>query len=340
MRDFQQKYSTEFYSLPSEYTCMFSEIVQSYERLHQRYQKSITKREEIWKLAQPKYKNTKYRQKKKGPDRITSKIEIIDMTDKTGRTRTEQLAFPKLRQLNSLKNHPSYKSFHDIRKSEVNRLIRKNLFSLYSRLQNVVPEKLTKKPTTLSSESKAKLLKRIKSLAEPKKIISIEEESSSKLPKPSEGPKMNRIRKLSKPRIYKQDQPFEWVLTDALKKFKPSKRLLKIAQPKIHETQIDDGALVHIPQNVLKYKATPRIKALSEPTKNKIKVEKQLPENPFQTNIRALKAIASKRTKELATPKDYSDMNNRDNPFSVSRRALQAKATPRLIQLSTPKNHK
>ncbi|XP_013102741.2 uncharacterized protein LOC106083954 [Stomoxys calcitrans] len=339
MRYFNQRCCTEPFSLP--YTSrMYSDILQSYNKLWERYDKSITKREKIWKLAVPKHMKSKYRRKIKYAERTTCQVEIINKTDKTEHTRTEQLAFPKLRQLYDLKKNPSFKSFDSTRKSGVNRLIRKNLLSLYSRLQNVTPEKKTQKTITWGSQKNANLLKRLKSLAEPKKLVSLCEEEFSFKPQGREvGPNLRRIRKLSKPRIRKSKEPHAWILTAALKYFKPTERLLKMAQPRKYETSFEEAKPFLVPPIALSYKATSRIKTLAEPAKSKMNIE-QRKENPFQTSACALKAVASKRVQELATPKEYSDMSNRGDPYRVSRRALQAKATPRLIELAEPRRKK
>ncbi|XP_061390153.1 sperm microtubule associated protein 2-like [Musca vetustissima] len=146
---------------------------------------------------------------------------------------------------------------------------------------------------------------------------------------------MKRIRRLSKPRMRKEIKPYEWMFTKDLKNFKPSERLLKMSRPKKYESNEKEDPF-HIPQNALIYKASRRIKALAEPAKTRLKVETPA-ESPFKTNIKALKAVASKRVQELANPKEYSDSNNRSDAYRVSRKALQAKATPRLKELAEPK---
>lgn len=97
MRYFEQNCPLESNSIPPQYNYMWSEIIQNYYRLCDRYSSVITKRKEIWKLAQPKHTKSKYRQKKKCPRPVTCKVEIINKCDKTESTRTEQLAYPQLR---------------------------------------------------------------------------------------------------------------------------------------------------------------------------------------------------------------------------------------------------
>ncbi|XP_019892573.1 testicular haploid expressed gene protein-like isoform X3 [Musca domestica] len=213
--------------------------------------------------------------------------------------------------------------------------MRKSYLSVYSRLQNIVPEE-TKTPTkSWNTENKSKLVQRMKALSTPKKIIEVEEDRSRNRLR-SEGPKMRRIRKLSKPRIRKEIIPNEWMFTKGLKNFKPTERLLKISQPKKYDELTAREDPHRIPQNALNYKASRRIKALAEPAKTRVKIEVH-PENPFKTNLKALKAVASKRVQELANPKDYIDENNRSDAYRVSRKALQAKATPRLKELAEPR---
>ncbi|XP_073815003.1 uncharacterized protein [Musca autumnalis] len=336
MRYFEQNCPLDGDSIPPQFGCIWSEIIQNYCRLCDRYNRVITKRKQIWKLAQPKHTKLKYRQKIKCPPVTTCKIEIVNKCDRTESTRTEQLAYPQLRQLNQLKSHPSFSVFNDTRKSGVNRLIRKSYLSVYSRLQNIVPEEeSSQKKSWNTTENKSKLMQRMKALATPKQQIAAEEDRSRSRQR-SDGPKMRRIRKLSKPRLRKEMQSYEWVFTKGLKNFKPTERLLKMSQPKKYELIHEKEDALHIPTNALNYKASRRIKALAEPAKSKQKTEVHF-ENPFKTNVKALKAVASKRVEELAKPKDYVDSNNRSDAYRVSRKALQAKTTPRLKELAEPR---
>lgn len=93
----------------------------------------------------------------------------------------------------------------------------------------------------------------MKALSTPKKIIEVEEDRSRNRLR-SEGPKMRRIRKLSKPRIRKEIIPNEWMFTKGLKNFKPTERLLKISQPKKYDELSAREDPHRIPQNALNYK--------------------------------------------------------------------------------------
>lgn len=97
MRDFTQNSTSESYPVPLQYSCMWSEIIQSYWKLCERHNKSITQRKEICKLAHPKRIKSKNPKKCSNSPRTSYKIEIVNNTDKMKNTRTEQLAFPQLR---------------------------------------------------------------------------------------------------------------------------------------------------------------------------------------------------------------------------------------------------
>lgn len=61
-------------------------------------------------------------------------------------------------------------------------------------------------------------------------------------------------------------------------------------------------------------------------------------ENPFAVSPNALKTKASKRTEELAEPREYENAHIREDPYAISKAALKAKAKPRTIKLAQPKN--
>lgn len=63
----------------------------------------------------------------------------------------------------------------------------------------------------------------------------------------------------------------------------------------------------------------------------------ELRENPFAISPNALKAKASKRTNDLAEPKEYENKHIREDPYAISPAALKAKAKPRTIELAKPK---
>lgn len=94
--------------------------------------------------------------------------------------------------------------------------------------------------------------------------------------------------------------------------------------------------LQKIPILFQNFSASRRIKTLAQPAKYKGQIEQPV-KNPFQIQTRALKAVASKRIEELATPKDYTDIHNREDAYHVSRKALRAKTTDRLKVLAIPR---
>lgn len=57
----------------------------------------------------------------------------------------------------------------------------------------------------------------------------------------------------------------------------------------------------------------------------------------FQTKRNALKAKCTKRTRELAEPKEYEHKHIRENPYAISPSALKAKPSPRILKLAQPR---
>lgn len=51
----------------------------------------------------------------------------------------------------------------------------------------------------------------------------------------------------------------------------------------------------------------------------------------------ALKTKASKRTAELAEPKEYENKHIREDPYAISKAALNCKAKPRTCELAKPR---
>lgn len=90
----------------------------------------------------------------------------------------------------------------------------------------------------------------------------------------------------------------------------------------------------------LKYHtASKRTRELSEPSARRTAqlATSELRENPFAISPNALKAKASKRTTDLAEPKEYENTHIRENPYAISPAALKAKAKPRTIELAKPR---
>ena len=145
-----------------------------------------------------------------------------------------------------------------------------------------------------------------------------------------------RLENLAKPKEYIEFEDNTWKFTRAMKDFRPTDRILKIAQPKDYPDDIHYREIpFKIAKATLKHKASKRTLELSTPQEKKYAVS-DLKENPFTISPNALKAKASARTKELAEPKEYEEPKERPLGF-VSPAALKAKASPRTIELAQPK---
>lgn len=87
------------------------------------------------------------------------------------------------------------------------------------------------------------------------------------------------------------------------------------------------------------YAASKRTNELAQP--NARRTAKSAPsdvkENAFAISPLALKHKASKRTTELAEPKEYENKHIREDPYKISPKALKATAKPRTIELAEPK---
>lgn len=85
--------------------------------------------------------------------------------------------------------------------------------------------------------------------------------------------------------------------------------------------------------------ASKRVGELAEPSARRTakSATADLKENPFSVSPTALKTKASKRTNELATPKEYENKHIRDNPYAISKSALTCKAKPRTNELAKPR---
>uniref|UniRef100_A0A0A1X1P5 Testicular haploid expressed gene protein n=1 Tax=Zeugodacus cucurbitae TaxID=28588 RepID=A0A0A1X1P5_ZEUCU len=344
-------------AVAAEHMCFFPELRSQYSKLLERYQCMVTKNKRIWALAEPKRQTGKYLTPCFCPEIGNRKVEIV-RDDLPSRTRTEQLSFPTVIRLMQLKERDSFKSFSNQRKSTVNRMLRKSMLSLYSRLTNKQPPTKKEKPQKLSDAEEALRQERLKKLSKPRVDINkLEEEKRQKAAKPEKpakqlklpkgfgfmpktkaggGAALRRFKNLSKPKQYESDEPKEWVLTNNMKYYTPSERILKISQPRFYEV-FDPEEAYRVKEKALNYKATQRIKELALPPVYQHKPE--VKETPFKTSPNALKAKTSQRIMELAEPKDYFDKHTRANPYQVSPNALRAKITPRLRELAKPKTY-
>ncbi|XP_014095674.3 uncharacterized protein [Bactrocera oleae] len=344
-------------AVAAEHMCFFPELRSQYSKLLERYQCMVTKNKRIWALAEPRRQTGKYLTPCFCPEIGNRKVEIV-RDDIPSRTRTEQLAFPPVIRLMQLKERDSFKSFSNQRKSTVNRMLRKSMLSLYSRLSNKQPPIKKEKPQKLSDAEETLRQERLKKLAKPRvdinkdeekkqKAAKLEKQEKAKQPKLPKGfglmPKakgagsaLRRFKNLSKPKQYESDEPKEWVLTNNMKYYTPSDRILKISKPRIYEV-FDPEEVYRVKEKALSYRATQRITELASPPVYQHKPE--VKEAPFKTSPNALKAKTSQRIVELSVPKDYFDKHTRANPFKVSPNALRARITPRLRELAKPKTY-
>ncbi|XP_039951850.1 uncharacterized protein LOC126765268 [Bactrocera neohumeralis] len=344
-------------AVAAEHMCFFPELRSQYSKLLERYQCMVTKNKRIWALAEPRRQTGKYLTPCFCPEIGNRKVEIV-RDDMPSRTRTEQLAFPPVIRLMQLKERDSFKSFSNQRKSTVNRMLRKSMLSLYSRLSNKQPPTKKEKPKKLTDAEETLRQERLKKLAKPRVDINKEEEKKEKAAKLEKlekakqqkipkgygfmvkpkgaGSALRRFKNLSKPRQYESDEPKEWVLTNNMKYYTPSDRILKISKPRMYEV-FDPEEVYRVKETALNYRATQRIRELASPPVYQHKPE--VKEAPFKTSPNALKAKTSQRIVELAAPKDYFDKHTRANPYKVSPNALRARITPRLRELAKPKTY-
>ncbi|XP_017483075.1 PREDICTED: testicular haploid expressed gene protein [Rhagoletis zephyria] len=318
-----------FDKLPENITCFLPGISKSWQRLVERHKNMFTKRKRILRMAQ-RTRHLRGEFIPKCPCKYKKPIEFVRETPM--RTRTEQLALPGVRKLLLFKNRVK-DFFEPLRILGINRLIRLSLFSVYSRLSNIQPPQ-KKIPIHKWDDTEWKNhTKYLQKLAKPKK-----EPKQPKLPVKKKKPEeMGRIKLLALPKTREEPTKEPWLLTPGMKFYKPTERILKIAQPKM----FDESAIIQslpIPVNpaALTHKATKRTKELAT-AREKGVAESDLKENPFSISPNALKARATARIKELAEPKEFDNAHIRENPFAISPAALKAKASPRIIELARPK---
>ncbi|XP_054725403.1 uncharacterized protein LOC129235537 [Anastrepha obliqua] len=128
----------------------------------------------------------------------------------------------------------------------------------------------------------------------------------------------------------------EWKLTAALKHYKPSKRIIELAQPvnrgigKVYS--ISRGKKSNQTTN---YQPSKRIIELAvAPVKPPANIDKR--KYPYLIPSKALRAKPTRRILELAAPKEYESFEHLD-PWAVPKSALRAKASQRIEMLSKPK---
>ncbi|KAI9584490.1 uncharacterized protein LOC119634513 [Glossina fuscipes] len=323
----------EHESLPKRMHCFWPEVCKELQKLKCRHVQRFVKCKRLMKLAIPLKSMKVGRFVPTCPCKLEKSIEISRL-DERKHTRTEQLAYPKARQLLLFKEE-AYNLFDPFRNANYNRLIRKSLFSMYSRLANVQPPQKRKIIPKWDRKEWARHTAKLNKLAKPKKPKKIPREPSKRMPLKS----MKRFKYLAEPKKHELLEKPEWTITDVMYRYKASKRLIDLSQP----VQFDEARFIRpvpepIPANVLKAVATARTRALAQPTSRGAKsAAADVKENPFSVSPLAIKYKASKRIKELAEPREYENKHIRDNPYFISPAALKAKASPRTINLAKPK---
>ncbi|XP_067625056.1 sperm microtubule associated protein 2-like [Eurosta solidaginis] len=145
-----------------------------------------------------------------------------------------------------------------------------------------------------------------------------------------------RFKNLTYPRERIDLRKPEWKLTTALKHYKPSKRIIQLAQPIVRG--IGEAYSVspeRKPKLKLSYQPSQRILELANPpSKPPDNIDKR--KYPYRITIKALRAKPTPRVLELAAPKEH-DPIQRFDPWAIPRSALRAKASQRLEILSKPK---
>ncbi|XP_075170361.1 uncharacterized protein LOC142242681 [Haematobia irritans] len=323
-----------FEKFPEELKCFLPDLYGELQHLNRLHKNSFIKNQRIMDLAKTKSIKRTPRFMPVCPCKFTKPIELIHL-DQRENTRTEQLSYPKARKLLVFKEEIK-KLFPPERIMNLNRLIRKSLLSLYSRLANVQPPDEIQVIKKWDRAEWAKHLKRLRKLARPKIAKTQPRIPNKRMPLKN----MRRYKYLSKPLKREVLEKPDWTLSYEMKSYKASDRLMNLAKPVIRDTSMLYQELpVRIPQTVLKYKASKRTLDLSQPNARRLNEVRptDLRENPFGISPNALKAKASKRTKELAEPKEYENAHIRENPFAISPAALKAKPKPRTIELAQPK---
>ncbi|XP_014085830.1 sperm microtubule associated protein 2-like [Bactrocera oleae] len=150
--------------------------------------------------------------------------------------------------------------------------------------------------------------------------------------------KSRRIRYLSYPRERIDWSKPEWRLTTALRRYRPTKRIIQLAEPvnrgigKVYSISSEKKL-----KNTITYQPSQRILELAVPPV-KPSGNRDKRKNPYRIPPKALRAKPTARLLELAEPKEH-DYLEPLNPWSISKSALRAKASQRIEMLSKPKKY-
>ncbi|KAH8407036.1 hypothetical protein KR222_004337 [Zaprionus bogoriensis] len=316
--------------IPYDAQCFLGDIAKELKKLQQRHDHHFTKQQRIMELAIPRVCRRRF--VPKCPCQFKKTIQMVS-ADQPANTRTEQLALPTVRRLLYRREH-AIDVGDTIGESILNRWLRFSYMSLYSRLCNVQPMQKPKKKKKQSAKDKKKHSQYISKLAKPKVPLEPPE------PERKAGEvNARRLKKLSRPKMFIEDQKPAWELTPGLKTYKPSDRIKAIAEPIKRANVHTNPEPEKVSPNALRYKPSERIKEMSQPlAKNEANQGAgDVGDDPFAISPNALKYKPSSRIKELAEPKEFENVHIRENPFAISPAALKARASPRLIELAKPK---
>ncbi|CAO1422110.1 unnamed protein product [Diamesa serratosioi] len=288
----------------------------------------------IKRLALPRSFTSKYCTKEPAE---TSVVEVIKAYEEQTPVRIKLLAYPKVRKL--ISSRDQYRDFVDeswYKRFDV--LIKKSMYTLYSRLANVQYPEST--PTKRWGKEDWK-----------RHCEWLKKRACPKIPK--EAPRIKRKRapladlmtslySLSQPRHprtkYEKTYGVPSTVADNVKNYVPTERIANLARPK-HPTEdseeLDDP--FQVDYNARHFQTTERLKDLSQPKPGH---KEQLIDNVtvFGVLKRALKAKTNPRTLELSKPKPSGgDDDDEEEKPGVSLKARHAKASPRIIELAKPR---
>uniref|UniRef100_A0A182M416 Uncharacterized protein n=1 Tax=Anopheles culicifacies TaxID=139723 RepID=A0A182M416_9DIPT len=256
-------------------------------------------------LAKPRMPRARY--EPRAVNRSTKQTEVCrTYKEPNASKRIQQLALPHVRKLVAAQQE--YRRFIDRRRQDqLEKRIKKSIFTVYSRLANVTLPEIDKLKG-MSPDEWQKHQEWLTRNAQPKQAPAPEEPKRERKPLTA---LINRIESLSEPRY-------------ARKKFTGPEKAGPAAKPAALKAMPSD----HVAKLAVPLERRRRAKGV-------VVEDTRLPEN-------VLKAVASSRVAELAVAKSYRNVYNeyRDKPFTVEPNALKAKASDRTLELAKPKKAK
>lgn len=309
----------------------------------------------ITSLARPKYFSQKYLEEKTCNGKAA--VEVIRTYEEQTPVRIKLLAYPKVRKLVS--SREAYRNIVDKQWYErFEELINRSMLTMYSRMADVqLPNRSQRKKWTRADWQRH--CEWLKKRAMPKMQPAQPEKKRKKVPLQD---LMNSMETLSKPRHkntkFRTSCGFKSSVKIGTLNYKPTERILKLAEPKHSKSdedlelefdpfQVNPRALVTVASKFVLnqivtccfnffYFIASRIKALAiaKPTPQVVDDSDM---TPFGVLKRALKAKLNQRTLDLSKPKEKADDEDEEEKPLVSPKALKAKPTPRIIQLAQPR---